>query len=216
MKCLCRYRHLFSLGGDAGGKDRLDLRVQRFTRQPVARDAVAQHAAELFAFFKHGYAVTHEGKIICRGKAGRAAADDGDSFSGSFGSCRHGYVAGAIHRHALESADVERVVDQTAAAVRFARMLTNERAGGRERVVFANQAHRVGVAAGLHQSDIARDVHMGGTQRHTRHRRVKVRGAVALQMGFIVVAGHAPANCAAGRGRSGRGCICRRNGCGKD
>ena len=44
-------------------------------------------------------------------------------------------------------------------------MLTNKAAGGWERVVLADQTDRVGVSSLFHKRHIARDVHMGRTDR---------------------------------------------------
>ena len=68
-------------------------------------------------------------------------------------------------------------------------MLTDKAAGGREWVVLADQADRIGVSSFLHQGHIARDIHVGRTDRDTGNRLVVGTGtATVLNVLHIVVA----------------------------
>ncbi len=66
-----------------------------------------------------------------------------------------------IHREALEAAYVHGIVHHAAAAVHLAGVLAHVTADQRQWVVLADEAYGVGVAAGLHQADVAGDVHAG-------------------------------------------------------
>ena len=75
-----------------------------------------------------------------------------------------------VHRVLLDTADIEWRINERAAAVRLARMLAHESAGGRERIVLAHHADRTCIVASFDKRDIARYVDMCGTQRLARHR----------------------------------------------
>ena len=67
-------------------------------------------------------------------------------------------------------------------------MLTDKCAGGRERIVLADQAHGVGVAAVLDEHEVARDIHARGAQCHAGHRQGQAcQTSVMLDMLDIVV-----------------------------
>ena len=59
-------------------------------------------------------------------------------------------------------------------------MLTNKAAGGWERVVLPDQADRVGVSSFFHKRHIARDVHMGRTDRDTGNRLIVGTGTAPV------------------------------------
>ena len=59
-------------------EDRLDLGVEHLVRQPVARDAVAQHAAALGGALEHRHGVAAARQLVGAGEPGGAAADDRD------------------------------------------------------------------------------------------------------------------------------------------
>ena len=68
-------------------------------------------------------------------------------------------------------------------------MLTDKAAGGRERVVLADQADRIGVSTFFHKGHIARDVHMGRADRDTGNRLVVCTGTAPVpDMLHIVIA----------------------------
>ena len=136
---------------DANGEDRTDLLIQHFAWKTIGRDAIAQHTAELPAFFIDRNLMTHERKVIRCGKSARTTADNSNTLSGRFRTFRVGNNACMVDRIALETADVDRVVDHVAAAARLARMLADIGAGRGERIVLADELHGVGVAAILDQ-----------------------------------------------------------------
>ena len=176
------------LGLDAAVEQPLDLRVELLARQAVVGDAVAQHAAEVLALLEDLDAVAHEGQVVRAREARRAAADDGDALLG--GGLDDGLVvARVLHGVALEAADVHRVVHHAAAAVHLAGVLADEAADQRQRVVLADEAHGLGVAAGLDERDVAGDVHAGRAAGDARHGLVLREAArVLLHVVLEVVA----------------------------
>ena len=106
-----------------------------------------------------------------------------------------GHIARVVHRVALESANVHRVVDHVAAAARLARMLADIGAGRGERIVLADELHGVGVAAILDQYQIAGNIHVRRAQGHAGYRVLHTtEAAMAQNVLFIVVAEALDAN----------------------
>ena len=66
-----------------------------------------------------------------------------------------------VGRVALERQDVQRVVDDAAAAVHLAGVLAYAPADDGQRVVLADEPDRIGVAAGLDERDVPGDVDVG-------------------------------------------------------
>ena len=132
--------------------------------------------------------MAHQLEIIGRAQAARPAADDGDTLARARPADGSGHNARVIHRIALESTNVDRGIQHVAAAARLARMLADERTGRRERIILADQAHRVGTAPFADERDVARNIHTCRAQRHAGHGLVDVVGAVArLDMGDVFV-----------------------------
>ena len=68
-------------------------------------------------------------------------------------------------------------------------MLADKAAGGRERVVLADQTDRIGVSSFFHKRHIARNVHMGRADRDTGNRLVVGTGTASVpDMLHIVIA----------------------------
>ena len=68
-------------------------------------------------------------------------------------------------------------------------MLTDKAAGGWERVVLADQADRISISSFFHKRHIARNVHMGRTDRDTGNRLVVGTGTASVpDMLHIVIA----------------------------
>ena len=63
----------------------------------------------------------------------------------------------------LQTADIDRIIDQRSAAAGLAGVLADQAAGDRKRIVLADEADRVVVAAGAGEGDVARDVDVRGT-----------------------------------------------------
>ena len=166
---------------DAGGQDKIDIRIQLFGRQAVIRNAVAQHTAELGALVKHNDLVPHERQKVGRRQAAGPAADHADGLAGrrSAGGC--GPVGRMIAHKALDAADVDRVVYHAAAAARFTGVLAYIAAYGGEGVVLADQTDGIVVAAGARQRNIARNIHPGGAERHTGHGLVEAEQTAAMR-----------------------------------
>ena len=147
---------------DAAVQDPVDLGLQALARQAVARDAVAEHAAQMAALLEDGYLVPHDGQVVGARESGGAAADDRDAPVGLWGEPRAIVTLHVFGCKALEREDVQRVVHHAAAAVHLAGVLAHEATHQGQRVVLADELHRVGVAPLLDEAHVAGDVHVGG------------------------------------------------------
>ena len=154
----------------ARGKDRVDIPLQPLSRETVVRDTVAEHTAQLRAFFENGDLMSHDGQKICRRKSGRAAADDSDLLAGVVHLFRDRNIAAVVHRETFQTADIDRRIHQRSSAALFARMLADQRTDGRERVVLADQSDRVCVSFVLQKRDITRNIDPCRAHRHARYR----------------------------------------------
>ena len=164
---------------DAAVQDPLDLGVEALARQAVARDAVAQHAAEVLARLEDRDLVAHDREVVGAREAGRTAAHDGDALAGRLGHVRAVVALHVVDREALEAADVHGVVHHAAAAVHLAGVLAHVAADERQRVVLADEAHGLGELAGLDQRDVAGDVDACRAARHARHELALLEAAGA-------------------------------------
>ena len=114
----------------------------------------------------------HKGAEVCAGQARGAATHDGDFLARGRGGGRRFHLIGRelVDRELLDAANVDRGIDERAAAAILARMLAHERARRGERVVLANHADRPGVIARARKRDVGRHVHVRRAQRFARHR----------------------------------------------
>ena len=146
-----------------GFQNDIDIILQALSWQAVAWNSVQQHAAEFLAFFKYSGLMSHQLQIISSAQAAGAAADDRDALTGGGWTDRCRYISCHIHSYTFDTADIDRIIQHVAAAAGFARMFADERAGGRERVVLADQADGVGITAFGSQGDVARNIDAGRT-----------------------------------------------------
>ena len=94
-----------------------------------------------------------------------------------------------LDREALQSTDVDRIVYERTAAANLTRMLTDETAGRRHRVILTDQLHRILIALVMDEGNVARDVHMCRALPYTRHRlAVHALAAAMPDMLYIVIA----------------------------
>ena len=177
---------------NAQGQNGGNLRVQLLPGQAVVGDAVAHHAAQLLLLFVHCDLVAHESQIIGGGEAAGAAAHDGNRFAGGGCGTGLGHVSGVVHGVALEPPDIQGIVHHIPAAAGLAGVLADIGAGGGEGVVLADQAHRVGTAALVHQGDISGDVHAGRAQRHAGHGVFQAPQAPVVEDVLLIVVPEAP------------------------
>ena len=132
--------------------------------------------------------MSHQRQVIGGGEAAGAAAHHRHPLAGGGGAGRLGHLPRLVHGIALQRPDIHRVIHHPAAAAGLAGVFTDVGAGHREGVVLADQAHRIGVPAGVDQGDIAGDVHSGGAQGHAGHGVFQAAQApVAEDMLLIVV-----------------------------
>ena len=116
--------------------------------------------------------MSHKGAEVCAGQARGAATHDGDLLArGRCGGRCWNLIGGElVNRELLDAANVDRSVDERAAAAILARMLAHERACRGEWVVLANHADRPSVIARARKRDVCRHVHVCRAQRFARHR----------------------------------------------
>ena len=173
----------FGMHGDAAhGQDAANVLVQALAREAVRGDAVTDHAAQLLAPLEHVHVMAHQGGEVRAGQTGRAAAHDRHAAAGCGQTLRHGHLVGArvLAGELLDAADVERRVDERAAATLLAGMLAHQAARGGERVVLADHLHGAGVIALRHQRDVGGHVHMRRAERLARHRLAHATLALML------------------------------------
>ena len=172
----------------AGGQDGVDVLLQFLPGQPVAGNAVAEHAAQLFPGLKYRDLVAHQGQVEGSGQAAGAAAHHGNGFACGFCTFRGRHDARMVHGIAFQTPDVHRAFDHVPAAAGLAGVLAHQAAGAGEGVVLADQPHGVGVPAGSDQSDVAGNVHACGALGHTGNRLIQIAQAPAgLHMGLVVI-----------------------------
>ena len=89
---------------------------------------------------------------------------------------------------ALDVANIDCIVYHAAAAARLTRMLADIAANGWERIILADQAHRVVAASSAYKRNIAGNVDTSRAKCHTRHRLVQTEQAAAVfNMGDIIL-----------------------------
>ena len=175
---------------DAGAQDPVNLGLQALTRQTVAGNAIAQHAAQVVALLKDGHLVAHHGQVVGAGKAGRAAADHGDALAGVVGHAGLVVVEVAVlNGKTLEGEDVHGIVDHAATAVHLAGMLAHQTANERQRVVLADDLDGVGITAGLDERNVTGNVDVRRAARDARDAGLAVKATgVLADVVFKVVA----------------------------
>ena len=177
---------------NAQGEDGRDLAVQLFPGEAVIGDAVAHHAAQALPLFINGGLVAHEGQVVgCRQAAG-AAAHDGHPLAGGLCGGGLGHFSGPVHGSPFQTPDVDTVVHHVPAAAGLAGMLADVGAGGGKGVVLPHQAHGVVIAAGVHQGDVAGDIHTGGAHSHAGNGVVEGAEAAVVQDVLLKVLPEAP------------------------
>ena len=127
----------------------------------------------------------------------------GDALAGGLGHVRAVVALHMVGSVALECQDVQWVVDDAATAVHLARVLAHAAAHDGQRVVLADEADRIGVATGLHERDVARDVDVGRAAGDARDALVLLETAGVLAHVVLEVVAEA----AHGHERHGAGLV---------
>ena len=131
----------------------------------------------------------HQRKEIGGGKPAGAAADHGDALAGGRGAGGRRFAGRVVAGKAFDTANIDRVVHHAAAAARLTGMLADIAADRGERVVLADQAHRVVIPVRANQGDVAGDIHARGAEGYAGDRLVQAEQAAAmLHMREIVLA----------------------------
>ena len=162
--------------------------------------------------------MSHELQIVGSAQAPGAAAQHGNPFPCRRSAGRRIHLTCIVCRHPLQSPDIDRIVHHIPAASGLAGMLTDKPACGRERVVLADQPHRVRIAPLPDQGYVSRHIHMSRTEGHAGHRLVVAAGTSAVPDMFNIVipvahqslvdhAGRLVADGAVRRLHNGEGCL---------
>ena len=122
-------------------------------------------------------------------ESARAAAQDGDPFSGGRRPLRRIDLSRKICRNPFQAADVDGIIHHIPAAPGFAGMLADKTAGCGERVILPDQPDGVPIPSLAHQRNVPGNVHVCGTQGNTGDGLAVGAGAAAvLDVLHIVVA----------------------------
>ena len=176
---------------NTGAENDINIVLQHIFRQTIARNAVTQHAAQLRTLFVNNRLVTHQLQIECTAQAARTAADDGNALA-----CRRLIgnrcdVQRVGDRVMLDAADVDGVIHHVSAAARLTRVLTDKCAGGRERIVLADEFNGVLAATGAHQCDVARNIHVSWTKGNAWNRLRQTAGTAVVAYVFLIIVAEA-------------------------
>ena len=165
---------------DAQHLDLVEFLLEQLGRQPVGRNAVAQHAAGVFLRLEDLDLVAVGAQVVGRGQARRAGADDADALAAVGRDLGPGVAAvgqAMLGGLGLQRPDEDGAVVAAAHAGRFARRRADQAAGQRQRVVAADDLDRGAVVAVAQVGHEARDVDVG------RAGAVAGRGMVAAGPG---------------------------------
>ena len=151
---------MLELDIDTTGENPVYLGLQALTRQAVAGNAVAQHAAKMLTLLKDRDLMAHNSEVVSARKAGRAASDNGDFLACGRRDCRAVIALHMLGSKAFERKDVHGIVYHATTAVHLAWMLAHKAADARQGVVLTNELDGIGVAPSLHQRDVAGNINM--------------------------------------------------------
>ena len=167
----------------------LDLAIQDLTWETIGRNTIAQHTAELLPLLKHGNLMAHDAEIVGTAETARTTADDSHPLAGRRHSLRRRDGVLMLDREALQSTDVDRIIYERTTAANLTRMLTDEAAGRRHRVILTDQLHRILITLLMNEGNVAWDVHMCRALPYTWHRlAMHALAAAMLDMLHIVIA----------------------------
>ena len=151
---------MLELNIDTTGENPVYLGLQPLTRQAVAGNAVAQHAAKMLTLLKDRDLMAHNSEVASARKAGRAASDNGDFLACGRRDRRAVIALHMLGSKAFERKDVHGIVYHATTAVHLAWMLAHKAADARQGVVLTNELDGIGVAPSLHQRDVAGNINM--------------------------------------------------------
>ena len=147
---------------DPGREQKLNVGVQILFRQPVFRQAVAQHAAGFRHAFKHRYLIAFPLQEPGGTQAAGSGPDDGNRFPVRRQALQVGQrPGGADCRKALQRADGDRRVNVPAAALFFAEAHADIAQGTRERGALHHSLQGKGVLPRAEITDVLGDVNVG-------------------------------------------------------
>ena len=152
---------------DAHIEDHVDFIEKDLFGEAEGRDVAAHQAARLIEPFVNGGGVAEGHQVIGDGERCGSAADEGDSFAVFlFGRFRQHVadVTAKVGGDALEAADGDGLIgfETSAAAGWFAGAITGTAEDGGKDVRFAIQHVGIGVSALSDETDVFRDVGVGG------------------------------------------------------
>jgi len=93
---------------------------------------------------------------------------------------------GTFNNRPLDCADIHCLVHNSPSAKFFAGVLADERTCARERIVFADKPHSIGIAAFLAERYISRDIHMRRAVPCASHRLMLCQAGAGSYMHFVI------------------------------
>ena len=128
---------------DAAGLDHGDLPVDDAVREPILRDAVAQHPPRPGKPLEHGNGVSQPGQVVGRRQAAGPGADDGHPLAGRLRLPFVDELAPApLIGRPFQHPDRDRLVELDARALAFAGMNAGMAAYGGKGDLFADHGQR--------------------------------------------------------------------------
>ena len=177
-------------GLSACGEDILNFLIKNFSGQTIVGNAIAEHTAKLLASFIHGYLMTHDGKIICCGKAAGATADNGNLLAGGGEMAGRRHIGRCvINSIALKSADINGIINHVSAAASLAGMLADIGAGGGERIILADKANSIVAASFVDKGNVTGNIHSCRAKSNAGHGIFQTtKAAIMENMLHIIIA----------------------------
>ena len=164
-----------------------DFLIQACSGQPIVGDSIAEHASQGFSFFINYCLMPHSLQIIRSAQTTGSSADNGDPLSGRFCTGLWRHIAGMIDSIALDTADIDGIIQHVSPASRFTRMLTDIGTDGREGIILPYQSDSIGISSFLHQCDIAGNIHTGRTHGNTGNRLIQTGRTASVQDMLLII-----------------------------
>ena len=172
---------------NACGKDGFQILIQSFSGQTIAGDAVTEHTAQFFMFFKYFYMVSHQCQIICRTQTTGATTQNSNFLSCWFCARRCRHYARIIHSIPFQRTNVDGIIYHISAAPCFTGMFTDHSTGCYKGIVLSNKTYRICITFMGNQGNIPGNIHICRTEGHTGHRLVNVKQTAFIMDMFQII-----------------------------
>ena len=152
----------------SGPENGPDIPVQPLLRQPILRNAVPEHTAQLLMLVEDHRLMAHQCQEIGRRKARGPAADNRYLLPGTHIGFRrlHHIRICMVRRIPLQSPDIQGMVDKRSPALSLAGMLADHGTGGWERISVPDPCNGTGIIPLFYKGNVSGHVHMGRTEGH--------------------------------------------------